>query len=285
MAKLPGASLSQQMESWAQSKATYRFLDNAKASHEKLQRPHWAATRERAGKERVVLLVQDVTELDYTAYAETMVGLGPIGDGRGHGLLMHSTLAIVPGPRRVLGIAHQQVFKRVPNPDKKKRRQRPKKERESRVWGEAVQEIGPPPEGSRWVVVADRGADNTDFLLTCRETKSDFNVRMAHEHRLVTDDGDAAADPACDPLARRKDDAALDGSGVSGDGEGLQAHHGLQGPVGFGGGAEERRGGDQRNRSAQSIRNGEPRSRPFARRREDVGSASTCATSAAPALP
>ena len=43
MAKLPGASLSQQMGSWAQSKATYRLLDNAKASHEKLQRPHWAA--------------------------------------------------------------------------------------------------------------------------------------------------------------------------------------------------------------------------------------------------
>ena len=164
MAKLPGASLSQRMESGAQSKATYRFLDNAKASHEKLQRPRWAATRERAGKERVVLLVQDVTELDYTVYAETMVALGSIGDGRGHGLLMRGTLAIIPWPRRVLGIALQQVFKRVSDLDKKKRRQRPKKERESRVWGEAVRDIGPPPEGSRWVVVADRGADNTDFF-------------------------------------------------------------------------------------------------------------------------
>jgi hypothetical protein len=192
MALLPSGSLPQQMKSWAPLKAAYRLLNNGKVSHENISEPHWRATREQAALEPWVLLVQDVTHLDYTRYADTMQGLGPIGNGTGQGLLLHTTLAVTPQPRSVLGIAHQQVFLRVPVPDRKARRKRPKAERESRVWGEAVQVIGAPPVGSRWVVVTDRAGDNTDFLLTCREQGVDFNVRMAYEHRLVTDEGPPA---------------------------------------------------------------------------------------------
>jgi hypothetical protein len=189
MALLPSGSLPQQMKNGAQLKAAYRLLSNAKISHETISEPHWHATREQAAGEPVVLLVQDVTHLDYTRYANAMQGLGPIGNGREQGLLLHTTLAVIPQPRSILGIAHQQAFLRVAVPDKKARRKRPKEERESRVWGEAVQEIGAPPVGRRWVVVADRAGDNTDFLLTCREQGMDFCVRMAHDHRLVTDEG------------------------------------------------------------------------------------------------
>ena len=188
MAMFPGASLPQQMEDWAQLKASYRLLDNPKVSHEALSASHWATTQQQATTEPVVLLVADITQLDYTRYANTMEGLCPIGDGNGRGLLLHTTLAVIPQPRQVLGIAHQQVFKRVPIPEGQSHRQRPKEERESRVWGEAVRAIGPPPDCTRWVVVADREGDNTDFLLTCRKAGVDFNVRMAYEHRLVTDD-------------------------------------------------------------------------------------------------
>lgn len=192
MAAAPGASLPQQMKTWPRLKGAYRLLNNAKVSHAVLSQPHWSATRARAAAERVVLLVQDVSELDYTHYADTMEGLGPIGDGRGRGLLLHTTLAVVPQPRQVLGIAHQQVFKRKPIPEGTSRRQRPKAERESRVWGEAVQAVGAPPPGIRWVVVTDRAGDHTDFLLTCRKQGVAFNVRMAYEHRLVTEDGQRA---------------------------------------------------------------------------------------------
>ena len=188
MALSPGASLPQQMEGWAQLKAAYRLLNNPKVSHERLSEPHWIATREEAAAERVVLLVQDASELDYSRYVDTMEGLGPVGNEKGCGLLLHTTLAVVPEPRYVLGMAHQQVFKRVSIPEGEPRRRRPKEERESRVWGEAVRAIGPLPQGTRWVVVTDRAGDHTDFLLTCREEGVDFNVRMAYEHRLVTDE-------------------------------------------------------------------------------------------------
>ncbi len=187
MAALPGVSLPQQMKDPGQLKAAYGILHSPKVSHEALSKPHWNATRQSARKEPLVLMIQDVSHLDFTHFVHTMDGLCPIGDGNGVGLLLHTTLAIAPQPRRVLGIAHQQVFKRKPQPDKAKRRKRPKEERESRVWGEAVKAIGVPPPGVRWVVVADRAGDNTDFLLTCRKV-ADFNVRMVGEHRLVTAD-------------------------------------------------------------------------------------------------
>ena len=94
MALLPGGSLPQQMKSRAQLKAAYRLLNNAKVSHERISEPHWHATRERAAAEPVVLLVQDVTHLNYTRYANAMQGLGPIGSGEEQGLLLHTTLAV-----------------------------------------------------------------------------------------------------------------------------------------------------------------------------------------------
>jgi hypothetical protein len=188
MALLPGASLPQQMGGRADLVAAYRLLDNAKVSHAALVESSCRATLERAAREPVVLLTQDITHLDYSHYAQTMAGLGPIGDGRGLGLLLHTTLAVLPQPREVLGIADQQVFRRVPVPEGQYRRTRPKAERESRVWCEAAREIGRPPEGTRWVVVADREADHTDFLLTCREQGLDFNVRLAYASRVIVED-------------------------------------------------------------------------------------------------
>ncbi len=185
MAQLPGGSLPQQMKGRADLIGAYRLLDNNKVTHAALSEPHWQGTRQRSAAERVVLMVQDVTQLDYTRYARTMAGLGPIGDGRGRGLLLHTTLAVVPHPRQVLGIAHQQVLKRMPVPAGKGRRSRPKAERESRVWGEAVKAIGKPPAGTRWVVVSDSETDHTDFLLTCREQGYDFNIRFGHTSRVI----------------------------------------------------------------------------------------------------
>jgi hypothetical protein len=189
MALLPGASLPQQMGNRADLVATYRLLNNPKVSHGALIESPCRVTLERAATESVVLLTQDVTHLDYSRYAKTMAGLAPIGDGHGQGLLLHTTLAVVPQRREVLGIANQQVFKRVPVPEGQYRRTRPKAERESRVWCEAIRDISRPPEGTRWVVVADRETDHTEFLLTCRDQGLDFNIRLSYASRVIVEGG------------------------------------------------------------------------------------------------
>src|SRR5512135_2951238 len=91
MAAHPDASLPNQMESRATLRGAYRLLNHPEVTLETLLAPHCQATLAAAGHVPLVLMVEDTTELDYTAHSHT-TGLGPIGDGRGRGLLLHSTL-------------------------------------------------------------------------------------------------------------------------------------------------------------------------------------------------
>jgi hypothetical protein len=91
----PDASLPNQMESRAALRGAYRILNHPEVTLVALLAPHCTATLTAAGQVPLVLMVEDTTELDYTAHPHT-TGLGPIGDGRGRGFLLHSTLAIVP---------------------------------------------------------------------------------------------------------------------------------------------------------------------------------------------
>lgn len=112
MARRPGDGLVKQMGDWNGQRGAYRLLDNEAVSHEALSAPHWAATRQRSGQSgRVVLMVQDITELDYSGH-EATEGLGPIGDHQGRGLLVHNPLAIEPSQRQVIGLAYQQGWVR-----------------------------------------------------------------------------------------------------------------------------------------------------------------------------
>ena len=99
IAQWPEASLPKQMGSHTRLDGAYRLLSNPEVSMEALLEPHRQQTLEGAGRERLVLLVEDSSELDYTRH-RSMEGLGPIGDGRGRGLLIHGTLALVPGPTK-----------------------------------------------------------------------------------------------------------------------------------------------------------------------------------------
>jgi len=109
----PDASLPNQMESRAALRGAYRILNHPEVTLVALLAPHCMATLTAAGQVPLVLMVEDTTELDYTAHPHT-TGLGPIGDGRGRGFLLHSTLAIVPDSRSVLSLAHAQVVLREP---------------------------------------------------------------------------------------------------------------------------------------------------------------------------
>jgi hypothetical protein len=105
MARRPADGLAKQMAGWNEQRGAYRLLDNEAVSHEALSQAHWQQTREQAGASGpVVLMVQDITELDYSGHRAT-AGWGPIGDHRGQGLMVHNTLAIEPTARRVVGLA------------------------------------------------------------------------------------------------------------------------------------------------------------------------------------
>ena len=184
MAEQPEASLPQQMGSWGSLKAAYRLLNNPAVSLTALPAPHCRQTRQQARVERVVLFPEDTTELDYTAHPST-IGLGPIGDGHGRGMLLHSTLAVVPTGRQVLGVAHAEVVLRQKKEAKQpKWRQTP----EGQVWQTSAIAVGSPPEGVMWVHVSDRGSDIYEYLTTCRQQHKQFLIRVFRNRQLVWDE-------------------------------------------------------------------------------------------------
>jgi hypothetical protein len=158
LAQSPGGTLPQAFPNWKDLKAAYRFLSQPQASYERILTPHWARTRRACQEPGEYLLLEDTTELDYTGHGATE-DLGFIGDGRGRGLLLHSTLAVrveawtlEQRPEgTVLGLLGQQCWTRQGSPGKRRRetwRQRVKRPRESQRWARVVEEVGGPPAGS-----------------------------------------------------------------------------------------------------------------------------------------
>ncbi|MGH7702258.1 MAG: IS4 family transposase [Gemmatimonadales bacterium] len=189
IAAQPMASLPRQLRDPAALKAVYRLMHEPDVSCAALVAPHCAQTQAAAATWPVVLFVQDTSELDFTHHPKT-TGLGPIGDGRGRGILLQTDLAVIPVPRQVLGIAYLEPFLRqpVPRPDETTA-QRQQRARESDVWARAVAAIGAPPTPVRWVHVADRGADVFTFLAACQGQGTDFVVRLTQDRRVTSADG------------------------------------------------------------------------------------------------
>lgn len=179
----PNASLPNQMRSPEALKAAYRLLAEEDVTYRALIVLHWQQTRQAAEREQIVLIVEDTTHVDYTHHPQT-TGLGPIGDGEGQGFLLHSAIAVVPAPRRVLGLMYQEPFLREPAPGGETSAQRQKRERESQVWARTVKAIGQPPEDSCWVHVGDRGSDIFEFIAACRQYQSHFLIRVVQNRRV-----------------------------------------------------------------------------------------------------
>jgi hypothetical protein len=192
MAAHSEASLPEQMGAPSVLKAAYWLLNHPGVSLAALTAPHRQQTLQAARAVPVALLVEDTTELDFTAHT-AKTGLGPIGDGRGRGLLLHSTLALEPASRMVLGLAHVQVVLRQP---KAERRAKWVRTPEGRVWEVSAAQVGAPPAGVCWVHVSDSGSDIFAYMTVCHQLQKHFLIRAFRNRRLVwPDDSTEAADP------------------------------------------------------------------------------------------
>jgi Transposase DNA-binding len=184
LAENPLGSLPAQMQTWKETKALYRLLDEPDVSFAALMQPHLQQTREQATSAPVVLLVQDTTAIDLS-HRHKISGVGQIGNERGRGFFVQTVLAVRPQSREVLGCIAQEPFVRIPAPEGEQRHQRRKREeRETDVWMRQVQAIGTPAPGSLWVHVGDRGADMFPFFQACHVTQTYFLVRAAQNRRV-----------------------------------------------------------------------------------------------------
>ncbi len=183
LAENPEGSLPAQMQSWKESKALYRLLDEPDVTFAALMQPHWQQTRDQANAQEVVLLVQDTTDIDLS-HRHKISGVGQIGNERGRGFFVQTVLAVRPQTREMLGCIAQEPFVRTPAPVGEQRHERRKREvRETDGWMRQIQTMGTPDAASLWVPVGDRGADMFPFFQACQATKTHFLVRAAQNRR------------------------------------------------------------------------------------------------------
>jgi transposase-like protein/DDE family transposase len=188
MAENPSATLPAQMQTWKETLALYRLLDEEDVTFEALMQPHWHQTREQMETRPVMLLVQDTTEVDLSHHPKTR-GLGQVGNERGRGLYVQTVLAVVPETGEVLGCAMQEPFVRTPAPAGETRSQRRQRsDRETDVWMRQVRRLGSFPAGTMVVHVGDRGADMFPFFQACRAAQTHFLVRAFENRRIESEE-------------------------------------------------------------------------------------------------
>ncbi len=204
-AREPGATIPRLSQGQAYAgKAAYQLLGHAQTTPDALQAPHRQHVGQQLQAPGTYLLVEDTTELSWPEAAERRAGLGPVGPGKAYsqGVLLHSLVAAAwpatdpdPAAKRpalpLLGLLDQQYHVRQPVPDAEKAhphggsRPRQGRPRESALWAQSLRAVGCPPAGTRWVVVADRGADIYEHLQQCQAQGLGFVVRAAQNRALV----------------------------------------------------------------------------------------------------
>ena len=161
----PGGTLPAKLHEPKDYKAMDRLMNRKETTHQAVLEPHRQRTLQRLRQaDGTVLLLHDTTELDYSGL-RSITDLAPIGGGLNRGFLCHNSLAFDPQRHEVIGLANQILHRRRPVGRKETvRAKRERRDRESRLWVNGVAAVGPPPDGRRWVHVADRGADTFEFL-------------------------------------------------------------------------------------------------------------------------
>jgi hypothetical protein len=182
----PDGTTPLQVEEWSDLKAAYRLIEEEDVTFTGIAEPHWQLTRQRSGG--TWLIIDDTTEVNFGATNRAR-GLGPLGRGQGRGFLLHSGLMVNPATKEVIGLAGQIVRYRRPAPKGESRSRRLKRNRESLMWGQLIEQIGRPPDRTQFVHVCDRGADNFEVYCRLRLTDNDWVVRAARLERVVLHEG------------------------------------------------------------------------------------------------
>lgn len=191
VANHPSGSFPQQIKDWSDLKATYRLFNQDGVTFETIASPHWKRTC--AVPPGTYLVLGDTTEIDF-GYDPDIDGLSRIGNGSGCGFLLHNALVVEAQTESLLGVAGQTIHYRKPAPKKENKSQRFKRERESRVWGDVIEQIGPPPQGARFIHVFDRGADDFEVFCRLRQNRDECVIRASSLHRLIAlPDGEKTA--------------------------------------------------------------------------------------------
>lgn len=198
LAAEPSGTLPAALGTWPELKAAYRLLDNPALTFDKILQPHWVQTQKSCSQPGHWLLIEDSTSLNFSSRTN-LGGMGRIGDGRGRGLNLHTTLAF--GVEKLdqerpqlslVGLAGQQVWVRGDELKRgnvalgaEQKRRRFARARESERWGKTLATLPPPSQGCERVYIADRESDIYELFDRCDQARCDYVVRACQDRALI----------------------------------------------------------------------------------------------------
>jgi hypothetical protein len=183
MLKNPTSSIPGRFSLQKETKGCYRFLNNKAIDHQMLQHSHYNnVLMEAASEKERVLFIQDGSELIYNNLKWT--DLGPTADANGNGIMFHSCLAVkfTDNQPQVIGLTGQKAW--IREEAQKKTDRKAREEKESQVWQEMIDQIGPAPSGCKWTTVGDRGADIFSFVSSLA-AGWDCVIRSKHDRKIL----------------------------------------------------------------------------------------------------
>lgn len=161
----PTKSIPAACKTWKETLAAYRFFNHESITSKEILTPHYEATLERIKKEKVVLIPQDTTEIDFSG-RKSLEGIGYLGNDESQGFYLHPSLAITL-EKLCLGLVNMQIFRRDELGIRAQKKDRPFEEKESYRWlqgYEAANHIALDVPDTVVVSIADREGDIYEVL-------------------------------------------------------------------------------------------------------------------------
>jgi hypothetical protein len=190
----------------AETAAAYRFFENERVTFSNVLQPHIDASVRRLEAQKVVIAVQDTTEIDLTRPNTQVVRAGPLDGSSRRGCFLHLLHAFTPD-ETPLGTIHAVPWTReegAPSSSKlpsHKRLAIPIEQKESYRWVvtlERAQEVAAQLPNTQLVCVADSEGDIYELLVAgmAEPRHADWIVRACHDRTLPaearSDEGEVA---------------------------------------------------------------------------------------------
>lgn len=190
ISEAPGGSLQSAFRGWDEVVGAYRFFNNERTTVESIITPHQKATLARVKEHERVVLIQDTSELDYTAKSK-LKGTGPLSTKKRQGFFSHNHLVISP-ERLPLGIWNTNIYARDEREHGKndQRKKKPIEKKESYRW----------LEGYRQACRLSESAPTTQ-VISCSDREGDIYEVFNEWHQRRLDDN-----PVADWLIRGNQD-------------------------------------------------------------------------------
>lgn len=181
------ASIATACKNIAEAKGAYRLFSNMKTTMEKIINPHRDSTLERIAQEKVVVIAQDTTQLDFTG-KRVAKHIGKLCKDFRPGWFFHPSVAFTLD-KVCLGVVGYTIWSRdldyaVTHQDRKKV---PLEQKESLRWVEGYQfasEVSEKCPNTHIINVADRECDMYDLYQQALQGHSDYVIRAYRERSL-----------------------------------------------------------------------------------------------------